>query len=114
MEHEYHGTAVHPVHLSLWERLMGKGRYYDPQLDYEQKLQEYRTQWETAMAESVEEEKKKEDLEADDTDEAVLEGALSWYFQHSYGKGGMMKPAAAEPVGTTTTTGFVGDEKAVE
>lgn len=45
-EHEYHGIAVHPHHLSLWERLRGAGKHYDPQLDYEQKVLEMRGEWE--------------------------------------------------------------------
>ncbi|KAF7592712.1 hypothetical protein BBP40_012543 [Aspergillus hancockii] len=49
-EHEYHGPAVHPRHLSVWERLMGKGKSYDPDLDYQIKVKEFRTVWETIMA----------------------------------------------------------------
>lgn len=44
-EKEYHGIAIHPNHLSLWEYLMGKSREYNPQLDYEQKVEEIRGEW---------------------------------------------------------------------
>ncbi|KAF2763982.1 MFS general substrate transporter [Teratosphaeria nubilosa] len=53
-EHDYHGIAVHPQHLSYWERWRGKGKQYNAALDYEQKVRDFRAQWETAMAESVE------------------------------------------------------------
>jgi len=54
-EHEYHGVAVHPNHLSLWERLRGVGKYYNPQLDYEQKVQEMRGEWEEWQAAKAQE-----------------------------------------------------------
>jgi len=49
-EHEYHGTAVHPKHLSLWERFRGVGKYFDPELDYKQKIEEMRLDWELNQA----------------------------------------------------------------
>lgn len=33
-ESDYHGVAVHPEHLSLWERVRGVGKHYDAELDY--------------------------------------------------------------------------------
>ncbi|KAF2858070.1 MFS general substrate transporter [Piedraia hortae CBS 480.64] len=48
-EKEYHGVAVHPKHLSLWERMRGVGKQYNPQLDYEQRLEELRGDWEESM-----------------------------------------------------------------
>jgi MFS family permease len=44
-ESEYHGIAVHPRHLSLWERIRGAGKYYDPQLDYVSKVHDLRAEW---------------------------------------------------------------------
>ena len=39
--HEYHGIAVHPRHLSLFERgVLGLHRQYNPQLDIEAKQAE--------------------------------------------------------------------------
>ena len=52
---DYHGIAVHPKHLSLWERLRGVGKSYDPELDYEQKVQELRGEWEEAQRRKHEE-----------------------------------------------------------
>jgi len=56
-EHEYHGIAIHKQHLSLLERFQGKGKGYDPKLDYEQKVEEIRGEWlerERAKAEEKE------------------------------------------------------------
>lgn len=44
-ESEYHGVAVHPKHLSLWERMRGAGRYYDPVKDYEDRIRDMREDW---------------------------------------------------------------------
>ncbi|KAL2119047.1 hypothetical protein VTJ04DRAFT_6007 [Mycothermus thermophilus] len=42
---EYHGIAIHPTHLSLWERLRGVGKNYDPAADYQQKVDDMRDEW---------------------------------------------------------------------
>ena len=42
---EYHGIAIHPAHLSLWERLRGIGKSYDPELDLKQKIENMREEW---------------------------------------------------------------------
>lgn len=44
-EQEYHGIAIHPKHLSLWERWRGAGKNYDAKLDYEAKIAEMREEW---------------------------------------------------------------------
>ncbi|KYG40536.1 hypothetical protein M433DRAFT_8705 [Acidomyces richmondensis BFW] len=80
-EHEYHGVAVHPKHLSVWERWTGIAKHYNPELDYEQKVKEFRAEWEAAMADQVVE--KTYSIEADDTDETILHGQLSKYFQRT-------------------------------
>jgi len=46
-ESEYHGVAVHAKHLSLWERIRGVGKHYDADLDYKQKIEEMRAEWES-------------------------------------------------------------------
>lgn len=43
--HEYHGIAIHPKHLSLWERIRGVGQCYDPELDRRQKIEDLRAEW---------------------------------------------------------------------
>jgi hypothetical protein len=87
-EHDYHGVAIHPNHLSLWERIRGVGKYYDADLDYKQRVEEMRGDWETAMARRVAEQQGQDDLpEDDDWSEEV-----SGYFQRTSSKekeGGM-------------------------
>ena len=48
-EHEYHGVAIHPKHLSLWERWRGVGKNYNAEEDYKQRVEEMRADWEQAM-----------------------------------------------------------------
>lgn len=43
---EYHGIAINPRHLSLWERFRGVGKNYNPELDYKQRVDEMRHEWE--------------------------------------------------------------------
>lgn len=52
-ESDYHGVAVHPKHLSVWERLRGVGKYYDPTLDFDSKMQDMREDWETRQKERI-------------------------------------------------------------
>lgn len=49
-EADYHGPAIHPKHLSIWERFRGIGRHYNAELDYQQKVDEMRHDWEVLMA----------------------------------------------------------------
>jgi len=66
---EYHGIAVHPKHLSLWERFRGAGKSYNPDLDYKQKIEEMRAEWESTMSrKTAEKEGHLDDEDFDDTD----------------------------------------------
>jgi hypothetical protein len=47
---EYHGVAVHPHHLSLWERLMGQGKAYNFELDRQSRIDEMRIDWEARQS----------------------------------------------------------------
>jgi hypothetical protein len=49
-EHEYHGVAVHPQHLSWWENIRGVGKYYDPEVDYQSRIDDMRADWEERQA----------------------------------------------------------------
>ncbi|KAF4340042.1 inorganic phosphate permease [Fusarium beomiforme] len=49
-ESEYHGVAVNPTHLSLWERFRGLGKSYDPEADWRAKVQDMRSEWELVQA----------------------------------------------------------------
>ena len=44
-EAEYHGIAVHPRHLSVWERWTGAGKYYDPKQDRIDQIRDLRDEW---------------------------------------------------------------------
>ncbi|RKF53435.1 Inorganic phosphate transporter 1-2 [Golovinomyces cichoracearum] len=64
-ESDYHGIAVHSNHLSLWERIRGIGKSYDPKLDRLNRIEEMRERWE-----KMEQEKSgREDGLADNEDE---------------------------------------------
>jgi MFS family permease len=78
-EKDYHGIAIHPKHLSLWERLRGVGKPYDPELDFKQRIEEMRGEWEERMQARLEE-KEADDQLADDED---FHSDISSYFKRS-------------------------------
>jgi Sugar (and other) transporter len=79
-QHEYHGVAVHPKHLSLWERIRGVGKHYDADLDYKQKIEEMRTEWEEHRRSTGAEHVSK--LEREDfEDEKDFSHAVNQYFR---------------------------------
>ena len=80
-EQDYHGVAVHPKHLSLWERLRGVGKYYDAELDYRQQVEEMRGEWEQAMMKKAHE--KEGHLDDDAYDDSVFSSDVSTYFQRT-------------------------------
>ncbi|KAI1143513.1 MFS general substrate transporter [Hypoxylon sp. FL0543] len=47
---EYHGIAIHPAHLSMWERWTGVGKNYHPDLDMKAKIRDMRADWEEREA----------------------------------------------------------------
>lgn len=49
--HEYHGVAVHPQHLSMWERWQGLSKSYDPEKDWKAKIADMRNEWELVQSE---------------------------------------------------------------
>jgi len=47
---DYHGVAVHPTHLSLWERfVLRRHRAYNPELDRQQRLEELKQEMMDAL-----------------------------------------------------------------
>lgn len=79
-ESEYHGVAVHPKHLSLYERVRGVGKYYDADLDYKQKIEEMRSDWEASQARQAQE--KEGHFDDDDVHEdSVWSSDVSTYFE---------------------------------
>ncbi|KAH6703616.1 hypothetical protein VDGD_03222 [Verticillium dahliae] len=83
-EKEYHGVAVHPVHLSAWERMRGAGKEYNPDLDLKSQIRDLRTEWE-------EEQRGGNGEKAGGEEEAAGEGDWSpeihGYFRQGQGKG---------------------------
>ena len=78
-EQDYHGVAVHPQHLSLYERIRGVGKFYDAELDYKQRIEEMRGEWEEAQNRRATE---KEGAFDDDLfDESIYSSDVSNYFQ---------------------------------
>ena len=50
-QQDYHGVAIHPRHISLYERVVLKRHLpYNPQLDAQQKIGEFRTVYDSTMA----------------------------------------------------------------
>lgn len=84
-EDEYHGAAVNPKHLSVWERLMGKGKYYNPELDYQMKVKEFRATWEASMANRTEEKllDKATLFDTDDVDDGSVHSTMHSYFERT-------------------------------
>lgn len=80
-ESDYHGIAIHPKHLSLWERLSGVGKQYSSELDYQQKIEDLRRDWEAGQARLAAEKGGHDD--DDDFDDSVWSSEVSSYFSKS-------------------------------
>lgn len=93
-EADYHGVAIHPKHLSVWERLRGVGKHYDAARDYEQRVEEMRGDWEAAMARRAEEKENKEDL----VDEDGWSSEVSTFFERTKARGGNAKGNGSGPL----------------
>jgi MFS family permease len=110
-EHEYHGVAVHPKHLSLWENLWGKGKYYNAEEDYKQRVEEMRADWEAAMARRTAEKECAMDDEMDDD----WSSEVSTFFERTRGKNGGATTSpfkqGAEPNGTNGVPSEATDAK---
>jgi len=89
-EQDYHGVAVHPQHISLWERFRGVSKSYNPELDYQQRIQEMRGEWEASMAAKAAE--KEGHLDLDNVhDDHVWSSDVSTYFERT-GKSPTIQP----------------------
>ena len=84
-EKEYHGVAIHPKHLSLWERIRGVGKLYNAEEDYKQRVEEMRADWEAAMARRAAEKEAAEHDDFDD-DEDSWSSEVSTFFERTRGK----------------------------
>ncbi|KAI4248267.1 MAG: hypothetical protein LQ352_005967 [Teloschistes flavicans] len=83
-ESEYHGVAVHPKHLSYWERFRGVGKYYDADADYKQKIEEMRTDWESSQARKGNEKAGHYD-DDEEHDDSVWSSDVSTFFEKTKG-----------------------------
>lgn len=88
-EADYHGVAVHSKHLSLWERWRGAGKYYDPALDYQQRVEEMRADWEVAMGRRGAEKEGAMDLDEGDGADDGWSEEVSAYFGRTAGVDGV-------------------------
>ena len=52
-ECDYHGVAIHPQHLSMWERMRGQASLYNPESDYQARINDMRADWELKEAEKL-------------------------------------------------------------
>ncbi|KAF2099362.1 MFS general substrate transporter [Rhizodiscina lignyota] len=80
LEHEYHGVAIHPKHLSVWERIRGVGKHYNAELDYQQRIEELRGDWERWMERKAME---KEAGDIDEVDDDDFSDEVSTYFSRT-------------------------------
>ncbi|KAL8755112.1 MAG: hypothetical protein Q9199_003873 [Rusavskia elegans] len=93
-ESDYHGIAVHPRHLSWWERWRGVGRYYDADADYKQKIEEMRADWEASEARKADEKAGAWDEDAEH-DDSVWSSDVSTFFEKTRRSGSGTSPLLA-------------------
>jgi len=89
---EYHGVAVHPHHLSLWERWRGVGKAYNPELDAQAKINDMRADWEQKQQEKATNESGLADEEDD------YSGEIHTYFTNSARNTPMLAPMTEKKV----------------
>lgn len=78
-ESDYHGVAVHPKHLSWYERWTGVGKNYNADLDFQQKVEDMRKDWEASQDRLAAE--KGGHYDDDDVDDSVWSSEVSTYFE---------------------------------
>jgi hypothetical protein len=80
-DHEYHGIAIHPEHLSLWERIRGVGKNYNPELDLKQKIEDMREEW--AGKEKLKRENEAGAASVEDLDDEEWSDEVQNYFKRT-------------------------------
>ncbi|KAI9746798.1 MAG: hypothetical protein M1835_002410 [Candelina submexicana] len=90
-EEDYHGIAIHPRHLSTWERWRGVGKHYDADLDYKQKIDEMRSDWEHSQARKHAEKEGTDDEDHHEETDAWSD-SVSTYFERTSGKSPLIQP----------------------
>ena len=90
-ESDYHGVAVHPKHLSLWERMRGVGKNYNAELDYAQKVEDLRHDWEASQARKADEMAGHDDDDAEwDEHDSDWTSEVSTFFEKTSKGAGML------------------------
>jgi len=86
--HEYHGIAIHPRHLSLWERFVSKRHLnYNPELDRQAKINELYALCEASQARR-QGEKDGHDYIIDEDDESFVSDDVAAFFSKGQGANG--------------------------
>ena len=90
-EQDYHGVAIHPRHLSFYERVVLKRhRYYDPELDRQQKMRELEAHFHSSKNEKGGD----DEFPTDD----LMEADLQLYFQSlADGQNKKLQPQPSQP-----------------
>lgn len=98
---EYHGVAIHPQHLSVWERFRGIGKNYNAEVDYKQQVDEMRQDWEEKQRAKMSEEdsskfEDEEDAYNDDVHDFFVKTSPKIVPHHQTVDEKLMLPDAAE------------------
>ena len=104
-EEDYHGVAIHPRHLSVWERFRGVGKTYDQAQDMKDKIEDIRLEWEALENERRELEVKGDNVALTDLDDDMFTNTVTDYFKET---------AAAPKVGEKSGGVFSGDVRGPE
>jgi Sugar (and other) transporter len=92
-ESEYHGIAVHPRHLSVWERMRGAGKYYDPKQDRIDQVKDLRNEWEYRQAE-----KSKDEAGLMDTDDLQFPDEVHNHFMRTSNIKGKLRDTSSDNI----------------
>ncbi|KAI0125722.1 major facilitator superfamily domain-containing protein [Xylariales sp. AK1849] len=102
-ESEYHGIAIHPKHLSLWERWMGVGKQYHPDMDLKTKIRDLKADWEEKQ--SARDDPEQADIE----DDGDLTDEIHSYFRGlPPAEGGFLKSSKEKGPLEVSSTGSSG------
>ncbi|KAI1497353.1 major facilitator superfamily domain-containing protein [Biscogniauxia marginata] len=102
-ENEYHGIAIHPQHLSLWERWMGVGKNYHPDLDMKAKIRDIRAEWEEKEASRTASDAEAASYDNDDDD--FTEDIHNYFKGHSPAGSVSLKADKEKKTGKTSQGG---------
>lgn len=98
---EYHGVAIHPKHLSLWETLWGDHKNYNPEADFKQKVDEMRQEWEERQrAKFSENESSNKDFDDEDDLEKTSPRIHQYFIKTSPHMSPMYKPQDISSAGS--------------